>query len=157
MALTPVDIQHIQFKTGFKGYNKSHVDEFVRNVSDALEEALKQKSELQRKIDALEEDADRVRKIESTMTNALTLAQKTADELKTNAHRQAEMILQEAEQARVRMTTEAQQEAERYRAEIALLSATKDRFETEFRAMLSSYMEWMERHKSGNEVQAEVA
>ena len=157
MALTPVDIQHIQFKPAFKGYNKSNVDEFVRSVSSALEEALKQKSELQRKVDMLEEEVDRVKKIESTMTSALTLAQKTADELKTNAHRQAEMILQEAEQSRVRLTTEAQKEAEKYRSEIALLGATKDRFETEFRAMLSSYLEWMERHKSNNEAQAEVA
>lgn len=157
MALTPVDIQHIQFKTAFKGYNKGSVDEFVRNVSEALEEALKQKSDMQHQIDGLQAEVDRVRKIETAMTNALMLAQKSADELRAGAHRQAEMILQEAEQSRVRMTVEAQTHAEKYRTEIALLSATKDRFESEFRAILSGYMEWLERRKTGDEARAEVA
>lgn len=157
MSLTPVDILHTQFKTALRGYNKGHVDEFVRSVTDALETALKEKCELQRKVETLQEEVDRVRKIESTMTEALTLAQRSADEHKANAHRQAEMILSEAEQARVRLTVEAQREAERYRADAALVQATRDRFETEFRAMLASYAEWLDRRKSTEQVSAEVA
>ena len=78
MAITPVDIVHTQFKTSFKGYNRGQVDEFVRPVTDALEDALREKSELQRRIHALQDDLDRVKKIESAMSDALTLAQKSA-------------------------------------------------------------------------------
>ena len=145
MALTPVDILHTQFKPALRGYNKHHVDEFVRSVREALEGALTEKNDLQRKVEALQEELDRIRKIESTMANALTLAQKSADELKVNAHREAEMILREAEQARVRMTVEAQQEAEKLRAEIGDLQATRDRFSAEFRALLSAYQELLEK------------
>ena len=55
------------------------------------------------------------------------------------------MIVREAEQARVRMTVEAQQEAEKLRAEIGDLQATRDRFSAEFRAMLSAYQELLEK------------
>lgn len=145
MALTPVEVLHTQFRSSLRGYSKQQVDEFLRVAREALEEALKERNELQRRVETLEEEVERVRKIEATMTSAITLAQRSADELRVNAHRQAEMTLREAEQERVRMTVEAQKEAERYRGEIALLQATRDRFRAEFRALLSGYTEWLER------------
>ncbi|MCL5105723.1 MAG: DivIVA domain-containing protein [Armatimonadetes bacterium] len=157
MAITPVDIVHTQFKTSFKGYNRAQVDEFVRSVTDALEEAFKEKNELQRRIHTLQDDLDRIKKIESAMTDALTLAQKSAEEVKAAAHHQAELILQEAEQARVRMTIDSQTESERYRADVALLQGTRDRFESEFKQMLSTYLEWLEKRGARDEVRSEVA
>ena len=158
MALTPVDILHTEFRTAVRGYKKSQVDEFVRSVTQALDEALRAKIELQRKVDMLQEEVDRVRKIESMMTDALTLAQKTADETKLNAHRQAEMIISEGEQARVRMTIETQREAEKYRGEIALLESARDRFETELRSLLTGHLEWLDRRRHDlDDAKSEVA
>lgn len=145
MAITPIDILHTKFKSAFRGYNKQQVDEFLQMVRESLEDALNAKAELQRKVEHLEAEVKRVREIESALTNALTLAQRTADELRTTAHRQAEMILREAEQERVRMTVDAQRDSEKLRSEIAILQAAKDRFETEFRAMLTAYLEWLDR------------
>jgi cell division initiation protein len=145
MAITPIDILHIKFKNALRGYNKQQVDEFLQMVRESLEEALNAKAELQRKVECLEAEIKRVREIESTMTNALTLAQRTADELRTNAHRQAEMIMREAEQERVRMMADVQRDSERLRSEIALLQAARDRFEIEFRTMLTAYLEWLDR------------
>lgn len=157
MALTPVDILHTQFKTAIRGYNKNHVDDFARAVGDSLEAALRDKAELLRKLDALQEEVDQVRQIKSALTDALTVAQQSADELRATAHKQVEVILQEAELSRVRLMTDVQSEAEKYRAEIALLEATRDRFETEFRAMLSSYSEWLERRVPEKLSRSEVA
>ncbi|MCE5200043.1 MAG: DivIVA domain-containing protein [Armatimonadota bacterium] len=157
MALTPVDIMHTEFNAAFKGYNRPQVDAFVQSVRQALEDVLKEKSDLLRKIDALQDEVDRVRKIESAMSEALTVAQKSAEEVRLNAHRQAELIVQEAEQSRVKTVAEAQQEAGKYRADIALLQATRDRFEAEFKGMLSSYMEWLQKHSSEEEARSEVA
>ena len=98
-----------------------------------------------------------MRKIESTMTEALTLAQRSADELRVAAHKQAETIIQEAEQSRVRMTADAQTEAERYRADVELLQATRDRFESEFKAMLGVYQDWLDRRKGIDLIRSEVA
>jgi len=157
MKLTLVDVLHTEFKTALRGYRTGQVDSFVNSVREAMEAELAEKERLKQRIQSLEEEVARVREIESTMTNALTLAQQTADEVKANAHRQAENILREAEQARVRMTVEAQTEAEKRRGEIALLQATRDRFETELRAMLSGYSEWLDRRKSSEAEHAEVA
>lgn len=157
MALTPVDILHTEFKTALRGYNKNQVDEFLRSAGEALEVALRDKADLQRRSDALQEEVDQVREIKSALTDALSMAQKSADELRTNAHKQVDLILQEAEQSRVKLIADVQAEAEKRRAEIALLQATRDRFETEFRAMLESYSEWLERRKPDDLVRSEVA
>ncbi len=157
MALTPVDILHTQFKTTLRGYSKQQVDEFARSVREALETALNDKAEVQRCADALQGEVDRVRSTESTMANALTVAQKSADELKAGAHKQVELILKEAELSRVKMTADAQSETERLRTEIALLQATRDRFDAEFRAVLAGYVEWLDKRRQNDEDQAEVA
>jgi cell division initiation protein len=157
MTLTPVDILHTEFKTSFKGYNRAQVDDFVHAAADALERVLRDKCDLQHKVDQLQEEVDRIHKIESAMSEALTLAQKSADEARAAAHRQAELILQEAEQARVRMTVDAQRDVERYRSDVELLQTTRDRFEAEFRAVLGVYQELLDRRKSGDVVHSEVA
>jgi len=157
MALTPVDILHTEFRTAFRGYNTDQVDDFVDAVAEALEAALREKADLQRRLEALEDEIDAVREMKSTLADALAVAQRNADELRANAHKQAELILQEGEQSRVKLAADVQAEAERRRAEIALLQAQRDRFETEFRAMLASYSEWLDRRGREDLVRSEVA
>jgi cell division initiation protein len=156
MALTPVDILHTQFKGAIRGYNKNQVDEFVRSVRESMEEIIKDKTELQRKVDTIEDELERIRKIESAMSAALTVAQQSADELKANAHRQAEAIIKEAEQGRVQMTVNAQKEIERLRSEIAMLESTRDRFESEFRTTLVGYLDWLDKRRPAVDVPDEV-
>jgi len=157
MALTPVDILHTEFKSAFRGYNKDQVDEFADSVSEALESALRDKADLARRVDSMQEEIDQVREMKTTLADALAVAQRNVDELRANAHKQAELIVAEAEQARVKMTADVQVEAEKLRAEIALLRAQRDRFETEFRAMLSGYSEWLDRRGRDELVHSEVA
>lgn len=157
MSITPIDILHIEFKPSFRGYNKSQVDEFVKSARLALEDALKDKNELQRKVDMLQEEVDQVKAIKAALTDALTVAQKSADEVRANAHKQAELILKEAEQARLQMNVDAQKEAEKHRVDAELVQATRDRFETEFRNMLKAYLEWLDRCSSNQEQASEVA
>jgi len=156
MSLTPVDILHTEFKTGLRGYNKTQVDQFVQAAKDTIEEALRDKRELQQQITVLQEEVDRVRKIESALTDTLVVAQRSADELKAAAHKQAEMIIQEAEHARVRLTIDAQQETEKLRADAELIRATRDMFEAEFKGMLNIYLDWLDKRRSDN-VRSEVA
>ena len=157
MALTPVDILHTQFKSAIRGYSRNQVDEFLHSAGEALEAALRDKADLQRKLDALQEEVDQVRQIKSALTDALTVAQQTADDLRSSAHKQAELILQEAEQARVRLVADVQAEAEKCRTEISLLHATRDRFETELRSMLAGYSEWLDRRRPDELAESEVA
>lgn len=157
MVLTPVDILHTQFRGAIRGYNKQQVDEFVRLVRESMEELIREKSELQRKVDTIGDELERIRKIESAMSTALTVAQQSADELKANAHQQAEMIIREAEQRRVQLTADAQKEVERLRTDIDVLESTRDRFESEFRTSLIGYLDWLDKRRKIVELPKDVA
>lgn len=157
MALTPVDIIHTKFPTALRGYKKSEVDEFVDEARRTIEQLIQEKSELQRSCCELRGEVGRVKAIESTLAEVLTTAQSVADDVKAQAHKQAEIILQEAEVARVRMTIEAQQSAEKCRVEINMLESTKDRFEIELKSLISGYLEMLERNKQQNSKEEDVA
>ncbi|MFQ3548657.1 MAG: DivIVA domain-containing protein [Armatimonadota bacterium] len=143
MSLTPIDIRHTHFRTSFRGYNKSDVDEFINSVTNSLEDILAENNQLKKQISIMQDEIDRIRQIESTMTEALTLAQKTATELKETAYKQAENILKEAESSRIKLQVDSQKQVESLRAEIKMLEDTKNRFEAEFRAVLTTYLDWL--------------
>lgn len=145
MSLTPVDIIHTRFKTVLRGYSKRQVDAFVNSVRESLEQAAAEKADLQRRLEAALEELERFRKIEATMSSALTLAQRAADDVRANARRQAEMILQEAEQSRVRMMIDAQREVERLEAEIGRLEALRDRLAAELLSTLEAFRDLLQR------------
>ncbi len=157
MALTPIDIVHTQFKSALHGYRKSQVDEFVKSVLVALEDALREKRELQQTIARLQEDVDRVRQIEGRLSDTLVIAQQTADEVKANAREQADLTLREAEQARVQMMVDAQKEIEKLRSELDLTRTAKERFVAEFRALLTSNLEMLKEREEDEQTRIEVA
>lgn len=157
MILTPVDVHHTKFKTAFKGYDRKQVDEFVKRVVESLEQLIVDKNQLQRKADVLQDDLERIRKVETAMTSALTLAQQSADEIKANAHKQAEIIISEAEKGKLQVMLDAQKQIDKLRTEIAMLEGTRDRFESEFRAVLGGYLEWLDKRKHNEDTEAEVA
>ena len=157
MALTPVDIVHTEFKSSLKGYKKSQVDEFVKNVMETLEQSIREKTELQRKYDSLKSELDKIKRIETTLAETLVVAQKAADEIKSNAHKTAELIIQEAEQAKAKTSIEAQIEIERNRSDIALLQSTRSRFEADFKTLLTSYLHQQTSYQDIRDEETEAA
>ena len=157
MSLTPVDIIHTTFGAAFGGYRKSEVDAFVDEARKSIEQLIQEKNELQRLCAQLQDEVTRVRSIESTLSEVLTTAQAVAQDVKSSAHKQAEIILQEAEVGRVRLTIEAQQNIEKCRAEINLLENTRDRFESELRGLVTGYLEMLDRMKPQEQSEADVA
>ena len=148
MEVTPVDVMHVQFKRAVRGYNTVQVDEFLRRVSSAMEGCAQESAGLRETVEQLTEEVRRVREIETTMTNALALAQKTADELKANAHREAEVIIREAEQTSALRLAESREEIAALKAEIESLKNERDRFESELRGLITDYSERLDKRSS---------
>jgi cell division initiation protein len=155
MELTQIDVLHTQFKRGVRGYSCAQVDSFLREVAASIETYSTERAQLRDKVESLTSEVDRCRQIESTMNSALVLAQKTADELKANAHREAEVILREAEQAGGRRAAEANEELVELQSQIRTLREERDRLESEFRAFVRSCSEWLDRQSASRAVAAE--
>lgn len=112
MRITPLDIQQMVFRVGFRGYDKDEVNRFLEELAQTVE-SLTLDSTLQReRILSLEQQLAELKRTESTLSRTLLSVQTLAEDLKRNAQREADLVVKEAElkagelirQARVDLT-----------------------------------------------------
>lgn len=128
MRLSPLDIQHMEFERGVSGYKRSQVRAFLERVAAEREELLK---ELQALRDEVEEQERRIESLESAETDlrhAVIAAERIGNQMKDNARREAELILEGAEAERTSVE-----------ADVARLKTLRDDFREQFRGMLQAY------------------
>lgn len=96
VKITPVDIQHKQFRKALQGYSREDVDSFLDEVIEALEEEIDERTKLESRIGELQEKLAHFKAMESSLQSTLVLAQRTADEVKASAHKEVDLIKQRA-------------------------------------------------------------
>lgn len=94
--ITAMEIRNQQFNKGVRGYKEEEVKNFLYQLAQEYEVLYSENSRLREEIQRLEYELVRYRKIEETMNNSLILAQQTAEGLKENARREADLILDDA-------------------------------------------------------------
>ncbi len=141
VRLTPIDITNKRFRRALRGYRASEVDEFLAEVGADYEAVVVENARLREQVSQMQQELDRYRAMEESLKEALVLAQRTADELRASAHREAEVIRAQAE-------LQARQQIEQQMKAIEELRAHRQRFAIELRAVLSGMLELVERHLS---------
>jgi len=97
MKITPLDIQQMEFKGRFRGYDREEVQAFLRSVSQTVEELFKENMGLKERADKLYQEVTELRKKETTLNELLVTTQTMAENLKETARKEADLILREAE------------------------------------------------------------
>src|SRR5579862_4921155 len=94
--ITPIDIQHKAFKKALQGYDRADVDAFLDEIIETLEDEAHGRAALEGEIADLKERVSHFKSMEESLQLTLLLAQRTADEVKAAAHKEADLIRQEA-------------------------------------------------------------
>ncbi len=94
--ITAIEIRNQQFNKSIRGYNEEEVKNFLYRLSQDYENLYSENARLKEQIQKLEYDLDKYYKMEETMNNSLILAQETAQNLKANAQKEAELSLIES-------------------------------------------------------------
>ena len=105
--LTPLDIHNKEFKRSFRVYNEDEIDEFLDKVVKDYEQLYRENVDLKDNIDKLKTKVEHFQHLENTLHNTLVVAQETAEEVKLNAKKEAELILKEAKVNGQRLIDEA--------------------------------------------------
>ena len=121
MAYTPVELRHLSLKKGFLGYRKDGVDTLLGEVASSFEDVWRERADLADKVEQLEADLIRFRELEALLRTTLVSAERASAELKEQARRQAELILNEAHAEARAVQRQAIAENERLRNESAKL------------------------------------
>ncbi len=131
MALTPVEIRHLQPGTGFLGYQRGQTDRLLVEIAESFEDVWRERADLADKVEQLEADLVRFRELEALLRTTLVSAERAAGELKEQARREAELILGEAHAEARKVQRDAVSENERLVAESRKLrTALRIAFET---------------------------
>src|ERR671936_3078330 len=97
MALTPVEIRHLKpAKTLFGGYRRRAIDELMDEIALSFEDVWRERADLADKVEQLESDLVRYKELEALLRTTLVSAEKASAELKEQARREADLILNEA-------------------------------------------------------------
>jgi cell division initiation protein len=139
MKLTPLDIRHKEFKRGMRGYVDGEVDEFLDEIADEFERLFKENIELSERGEALQEKIDQYRNLEETLQNTLVAAQRSAEELRANAQKEAQLMLSEAELKARQMVNESYADKQAVEKQIVVLRSSEEDFRFKFRSLLEGY------------------
>lgn len=97
MNFVPNDLQNIVFRKSLLGFNAMQVDDVLEKVVEDLAELIKENTRLKEKLDDSQEKIKYYKGIENSLQNSLIVAQQTSDEIVSNAKKNAENIIKEAE------------------------------------------------------------
>ena len=95
--LSPIEIQSHSFRKVVRGYDPEDVKIFLTAVAESYQDLVLQNTRMQKELETLNASLDEFRRREGLMKEALYTAQKSADEVRNQAAREAQSIVQEAQ------------------------------------------------------------
>ena len=137
MELTPLDIRNQSFHAKkFGGLDAEEVKAFLNQVAVELEKQSRSRTDLTERLKIAEERVNYYKLIEKTLQDSVLTMQKTVDEIKRNADKEAELIIAEAKARAVREVEATKKQAEEMRSEIELLKQQRTNYFIRIRALL---------------------
>jgi cell division initiation protein len=143
--ITIIDIQHKEFKKTLQGYDRNEVNEFLDEIIETLEDENTMRTALQGEIAELRERLSHFKTMEESLQSTLLLATRTADEVKAAAHKEADLIKQEARLTAEREISALSARIEEARREADRHQDTAEKAKSELRSLLMSHLSLIER------------
>lgn len=147
--ITPVDIQHKSFKKALQGYDRADVDGFLDEVIETLEDEAQHRAALEAEIADLKERVSHFKAMEESLQNTLVLAQRTADEVKASAHKEADLIREQARLAGEREIAGYNDRIADVRREHQRAVDSAEKARSELRSLLTTHLALLERADGG--------
>lgn len=148
--ITPMDIHNKEFETGFRGYDKEAVNAFMAELVHDYETLYRDNREMTDKIEQLEKRIAQYEKMEATMNDALVLAQETGENVKNSARKEADLIIQEAEQQRRQIIAEAERQLREGCKKYAVIRNEVAVFKARMESLLNSQMQMVDGYVLGD-------
>ena len=143
--ITVIDVQHKEFKRSLQGYDRNDVNAFLDEIIETLEDEAQARAALQAEIGDLRERISHFKAMEESLQSTLLLAQRTADEVKAAAHKEADLIRQEARIAAEREVAVLGDRIDESRREAQRARDDAEKAKSELRALLMSHLSLIDR------------
>lgn len=136
MSLTPVEIRHLELRRAFlRGYSRADVDRLLNEIADSFSEVWRERADLADRLDELEGEAAKHHELEALLRSTLVSAERAAQDMKEQARRESDLIVQEAHAEGRRVAREAAAEKRRLEQDLRKIRA-------QLRTALESLGDW---------------
>ena len=137
-----------KFSRTLRGYDPSEVNQFIDKIISQVEKIVAESNQTLEKAETLEQENTALKSkleyyenMEGTLNRAIMMAQKTSDQMKVNAHKEAELIIEEAKKNANRIINEALIRAEETEKEAANLTRNMHVFKRRLRTIIESQLD----------------
>jgi len=114
MPLAPQEIRHVQLKRAWlRGYKRPTVDRLLEEIAESFEQVWRERADFADRVEELETEVERHRELEALLRSTLVSAERAAQDMKEQARRESDLIVQEAHAEGRRVTREAAAEKRR--------------------------------------------
>lgn len=144
MRITPLDIQQKQFPMKFRGFDVEEVYAFLEIVREEMEDLLRENASLKEQVHRAENQIKEYRDMETTLRETLMTAQQMVEEYKTNARKEAELLIREAEIKADGVMKEAQDKVVKIHEDIVDLKGIRRHFKEELKRLIESHTRMLE-------------
>ncbi len=141
MKLTPMDINNKEFKRGIRGYNPDEVDEFLDEVVENYEELYKENSRLKESITRLKDKVEHYERLEATIQNTLLLAQNAAEQAKETSQKEADLIVNNANESAQKILDKAHNDVIGINDEYERVKEEFIKFRAKFRGFMNTQLQ----------------
>ena len=145
----------------FKNYTPEQVDQFLDQIIKQVERMIQDNKSKNREIALrdrkieelskevastchMQEKLAQYERMEGTLNRAIMMAQKTSDQIKSTAHRESEIILNDAKMNASRIVNESLLKAERTEMEAEMLKRNIKIFKHKLRGLIEAQLEMVD-------------
>lgn len=151
MRITPLDIQQKQFPYKFRGFDDEEVYAFLEIIREEMEDLLRENASLKENSIRLENQIKEHKDMETTLRETLVTAQQMVEEYKSNARKEAELLIKEAEIRADALVKEAQEKIIKIHEDIVDLKGIRRHFKEELRRLIEGHLKMLEYDKEREE------
>lgn len=135
-----IDLQTMKFEKAMRGYDPTAVNLVLKQAENTIHQLDIDNSQLRNDNERLQNEINRYRQMEDSLRDAIMIAQRAADETRSNAHKEADLIIESARQKAKEDQHQYALEMQTLLNEIESLKNDKERFVRQFRALLNEHL-----------------
>ena len=130
-----------KFSYEANGYNRNQVNQFVEEVITQTEGIIKRCKEQKNEIENLRQELEHYKNIETSMKDAIILAEEAGDNIKRMAREESEMIVTDAKHNASRIVNEALLKAEKIEVQSERMQNNIKIFKRKLKLIIEQQME----------------
>jgi cell division initiation protein len=139
MRIAPLDIQEHQFKVKFRGFDREEVESFLEFISNELRDLTQENNALKAGLKEKETMITEYREREKSINESIAIAQKITEDIKSNAEKEAKLIISDAEMRAEKIIDNANRELADITKEVLDLKKQRVQFDSALRSLVEAH------------------